>query len=116
MKRGELPRNPLWWRVDFQLPKRPTVDSGRDETSRHNGYKLGLDSLDAIMAEKGEDWVEHRTQREAELLDLCQRAERLAKQYQKQGMTFAMALSRLEQFTPNANEVTAVVGGKEPTP
>jgi hypothetical protein len=48
------------------------------------------------------------------LQDVCERAARLSQKYAKQGMTFAMALSRFEQFTPNANEIaSAAVSEKE---
>lgn len=113
IKRGELPANDKWWRVDFQLPKLPTVDSGRELKGVQDGYKLGLQTLDAICAEEGTDWVEHRTQREAELLDVCERAKRLSDKYAKQGLTFAMALSRFEQFTPNANEIATAAASEQ---
>lgn len=101
IKRGELPAQADWWRFDFQMPRRDTIDQGREALAEQNDYRLGLRTLDDLTSETGMDWVNVRNQRQAEVDDLLTRAKALA---EKHGIQLPTALALLEMRTPNASE------------
>lgn len=76
MKSKVLPFNEEWYRWGFQLPRKPTVDVGREGKQALEDYKSGLRTAQDIMAEQGLDWREQFDQRIAEAKYLMESAER----------------------------------------
>jgi capsid protein len=71
---GVLPQSDDWWKWDFSLPPRLTVDFGRDSNADRADYEAGIRTLTDILAEQGiklEDHVE-KLRAERELLSTLQ--------------------------------------------
>lgn len=98
IKRGDLKHSPNWWKVRWQHPKKITVDVGREAKEAREDIKMGLKTLADDAGERGMDWLDIRSQTEAENVDLIQRAQRLADQT---GITLDMALSLMSQRSAN---------------
>jgi capsid protein len=56
MKLGLLPWNPEWYKWDFQLPKKMTVDAGRDSQQDRANVAAGLTTLSAVFGKNGLRW------------------------------------------------------------
>jgi len=112
IKNKEIPPNPFFWRLGFQMPKKLTVDKGRDEAARQSSYMCGTRTLDGYLAEENEDWVQHRQQKLIEAMDKCEKADVIFQKYKgRPGFTFAMAVELMEKW-----ESGATVKGAGPVP
>jgi len=98
IKRGDLPPSDNWWRVNWQAPKKITVDLGREARANQDAIKMGLRTMREDAGERGHDWQEMRDQVEREASDLLGRAKRLADEY---SVSMETALHLLSQRTPN---------------
>ena len=110
MKLGLLPWNDQWYAWHYQAAAQLTADakyqSDVDLQERHTGIK----TLAKITAERGEDWLDVRRQREREADDLLERATRLAERW---GLPLAQALSILELSTPNQSSTATTATNKD---
>mgnify|MGYP000523547743 CR=1 FL=1 len=66
---------------EYQGPPRITADTGYEEQANRESYKLGLNSLKDIKLADGKWWQDLRSQREMELVDLLERAQRISKAF-----------------------------------
>lgn len=84
-------RLPDGWRdaVSWQMPKSPTVDSGREAAQDREDVKGGYMSRQEFHGRWGTDWRRHEDQIDAEAEQRIQRAQELAK---KTGVSFELAL------------------------
>jgi len=98
IKRGDLKFTEDWYKVRWQQPKRITVDVGREAKENREDVKFGIKTIQAAVGEMGEDWEETRHQTERELVDLFERANRIAKQ---SNMPVTTVLEYLQQRSPN---------------
>lgn len=73
VKLGMLPFNEEWYRWGFQMPRRLTVDLGREAQQRREDYKLGLATMCDIYGEQGLQWEEEQDQRIYEAKRLIRR-------------------------------------------
>jgi len=53
---GLLPNNPQFWRIDWQFPKKITVDAGRQSKATIEEIKMGLETYRGDYASRGKDW------------------------------------------------------------
>lgn len=84
-------RLPVGWRdaVSWQMPKSPTVDSGREAAQDREDVKGGYMSRQEFHGRWGTDWRRHEDQIDAEAEQRIQRAQKLA---EKTGVSFELAL------------------------
>lgn len=66
IKLGLLPVNAEWYKWEFAMPARISVDYGRDGNSDREDYKLGLTNLTAILSQQGISLEQHIAERVAE--------------------------------------------------
>lgn len=59
IKLGKLPSNDQWYKWDFAMPARISVDYGRDGNSDREDYKLGLSTMTGWLAEQGKTLESH---------------------------------------------------------
>lgn len=89
---------------------RITADSGNDEQSKREDYKLGHATLrDLSMSRGGKWWEDIRLQKEKEANDLLQRARRLVDANPEISLDYAINL--IEQRTPNPPMLEQAGGG-----
>jgi hypothetical protein len=100
IKSGTLPASDDWWRWTFTFPAKITGDYGREAQSDREDYKLGFKNLHEVLSAGGKDPVEHMAQREAELVDIIERAKAIA---DKTGVSFDTALALMQQRSSMAN-------------
>jgi hypothetical protein len=110
MKLGLLPWNDEWWAWRYQGPSQLTADAKYQSDVDLQERRTGIKTLSRIAAERGEDWMDVRIQREREAEDLLERAKRLA---QKWDIDLSVALGLLELQTPNQLSVTGGQDGTE---
>lgn len=108
MNNGFIPNNEGdWWNWTFTRGSAITVDNGNESNADREGYKLGTTSLSEIASKKGLDWQELRKQNQREVEDLIDRAQAIAK---SKSIPFSMALTLLQQSTPNQAPVQQPIG------
>jgi len=96
--RGDVPADKDWFRVKWQMPRRISVDAGRDAKANLDDLKYGVRTHSEDAGERGEFWEDERRQTELETLDLIQRADRIAK---ATGKPFELILGLIQQRSPN---------------
>jgi hypothetical protein len=96
IKLGRLPESKDWFRWDFTLPPRLSVDAGRDRVANQNDYKLGLVNLTDILEEQGLDLDQHLYERAVEVAKRKLTAQAVSKIYGVEITDDEMAL-----FSPN---------------
>jgi hypothetical protein len=67
IKLGRLPESPEWFRWDFTLPPRLSVDYGRDKTADQADWRCGIQNLSDILDQEGKDLEEHLIRRAREV-------------------------------------------------
>jgi hypothetical protein len=88
------------WSWEYQLAQREiTADSGNELNAQRQGYILGINTLDELIASRGGWWVEHRDQREREVRDKLDRAKGILVDYPELG-TIQLALKLIEDTAP----------------
>lgn len=66
IKNGWLEANDEWYKWDFGMPARMSVDYGRDGNSDREDYKLGITNLSDILQQEGKNLEDHIAERKAE--------------------------------------------------
>lgn len=61
--RGDLPDNDEWMKWDFTLPKKLSIDAGRDAQAIREDYSAGIKNLTKILGEEGVSLEEHLAER-----------------------------------------------------
>lgn len=88
---------------------RVTADSGNDDQSKREDYKLGHATLrDLSMSRGGKWWEDIRLQKEREANDLLQRARRLVQANPEISLDYAINL--IEQRNPNPPVIEQAMG------
>ncbi len=108
-----LPFDSDWWQFEYQGPAKLTADAKYNSDVDLQERKAGLKTLARSTAERGEDWEDVRNQSELEANDLLTRARRIADGH---GITIELALTLLEQPTPNNNMPPASEPTQAPIP
>ncbi len=92
---GLLPENTEWYKWDFNYPKLPTIDAGREAQQIREDYKLGLTNLKRIYGDQSEDW-------ESEILQRIEEQKFVDAQCKLAGVN----PDKIQLFTPNGNPQT----------
>jgi len=98
--RGDLPEASGWNRVTWQMPKKLSIDPGRDGRQALEEIKFGTKSAESYAAECGRDIETIERQKYEESLRLVNYAETLSKQT---GKSFDFCFGLIRQMTPNGN-------------
>jgi Phage portal protein, lambda family len=101
---GILPDTDEWMEWEFSMPKKPSIDAGRDAQQDREDLKAGIRTWTDIHAELGTD-TETQAFRKAMDLVAMLRAKRMAEDLYEQetGEPITLPDSYMFQFTPNAN-------------
>ena len=108
MKNGRIPRNdagidPYKWGVGF--PAQMSVDAGNDVTAALNRLKMGLTNERIEAAKEGYVARKIRRDREKEvkqLMEAADRATKFAKSLGNDAWTFEQSMNLFQMFNPNA--------------
>lgn len=94
-----VPDDAEWFKHwKYTGPMRITADSGNERKATLEEYKSGTRTYRTIAEEQGGHWLDDREQREVEVEDLCERANRLS---EKTKFSPETCLNLLEQRNPN---------------
>src|SRR5246127_158050 len=101
---GILPENEDWMDWEFSLPRKPSIDAGRDAQQDREDLKACIRTWTDIHAELGTD-TETQAFRKAMDLVAMLRAKRMAEQIylEETGEKISLPDSYMFQFTPNAS-------------
>jgi hypothetical protein len=123
---GILPENDDWMEWEFSLPRKPSIDAGRDAQQDREDLKAGIRTWTDIHAELGTD-TETQAFRKAMDLVMMLRAKKMAEELylEETGEEISLPDSYMFQFTPNAtaaasesedqsNGVTSQIATDEP--
>lgn len=80
IKRGDLPMENDWWRVDMQWPSKITVDVGREAEANRRDIAAGIRTEQEDVMERGRRFGPHRKQIQEAVQDLISRAKELHNQ------------------------------------
>lgn len=69
MRRGDIPFSADWFKWEFQMPAKYSVDVGRDSQNRREDFSVGLRSATDILGEDGITIREHLEQRAKDYLE-----------------------------------------------
>jgi len=78
IKSGILPRpknTDDWWKWNFSMPRKFSIDAGRDAQQRREDYKMGLKNRTQIAAEEGGDAEQMEDER---IEEVFRRAQKIA--------------------------------------
>lgn len=67
IKLGQLPANDDWYKWDFNMPPKLSIDAGRDSKAKIDEYKIGAKNLSEWCAEDGKDYEAHIRERMREI-------------------------------------------------
>jgi Phage portal protein, lambda family len=105
---GILSENEDWMEWEFSLPRKPSIDAGRDAQQDREDLKAGIRTWTDIHAELGTD-TETQAFRKAMDLVAMLRAKRMAEQvyFEQTGEHISLPDSYMFQFTPNATAASS---------
>ena len=69
IKLGLLPASEDWYRWDFTMPPKLSIDPRNDSKTQADEYKLGAVNMTGILQEKGKTHAEHIRERCAEIIE-----------------------------------------------
>jgi hypothetical protein len=98
IKNGRLPFNEDWWKWAYQFSQRKTADKKYDSDVDIAEMRAGVSTLRDVCARRGLWWEEVVEQKEREVMDQFEAAERISKRF---GITIEAAIDRLGLLTPN---------------
>jgi len=81
IKSGQLPANNEFWRWTYRPQADITADRRYESQTDIKEYEKGFVNLEDIVAKRSGDWLQRRTQREAEAHDKLTRAKALADEF-----------------------------------
>lgn len=111
---GILPDNPEWMEWEFTLPKKPSIDAGRDAQQDREDLKACIRTWSDIHGELGTDTATQAFRKAMDLVEML-RAKRMAERlYELEtGEPISLPDSYMFQFTPNANAPGSMVEGDD---
>jgi hypothetical protein len=111
---GILPENEEWMEWEFSLPRKPSIDAGRDADQDREDLKAGIRTWTDIHTELGTD-TETQAFRKAMDLVAMLRAKKMAEQIylEETGEQIVLPDSYMFQFTPNATAASSTVESDE---
>lgn len=89
--KGELPADPLWQKITFQVPAKMTIDSGREMAQEREDVAKGLMSRREHYANRGLDWKNEHEESFNEDLYIIERCKEIS---QETGLPVELILSR----------------------
>lgn len=95
MRSGGLSVDPDWYRWSYQGPPDPTSDRRYDAQTDEMEYELGWATMADIEERRNGDWKAKRDQREVEVTDLFERAQRIADKF---GISIQEAASQISMI------------------
>ncbi len=98
----------------FQMPPRISVDDGRVSQQTREDYKIGFVTLDDVAADRGTTAKSLRDRKQADAIDLLNRAAELLKQFPQLG-TLQAAIALLQQQDANQFSAGAKQAQTNPT-
>lgn len=98
--RGDLPAAEGWNKVTWQMPKRISIDPGRDGKQALEMIKFGLQSSEGYASEMGKSIEKIEDEKYNESKRIIMAADELSKET---GKPFDFCLQLLRQMTPNGN-------------
>ena len=101
MLRGDIPIHPDWNVVDWDVPRRLSVDIGRESKSMINEVNSGLRTRDEIHKAEGSSFDEKLAQNEYEELQMQMAAKRIA---QEAGVDDVQSIRNALASTGQVNE------------
>ena len=69
IKQGLLPASDDWYRWDFTMPPKLSIDPRNDSKTQIDEYKLGAQNMTGILQEKGKTHSEHIRERCSEIIE-----------------------------------------------
>jgi len=111
---GILPENEDWMDWEFSLPRKPSIDAGRDAQQDREDLKAGIRTWTDIHAELGTDTETQAFRKAMDLVAMLE-AKRTAEQiyFKKTGEQIILPDSYMFQFTPNATAAASTVEGDQ---
>jgi hypothetical protein len=108
---GILPETEDWAEWEFSLPKKPSIDAGRDAQQDREDLKAGIRTWSDIHAELGTD-TETQAFRKAMDLVAMLRAKKMAEQvyFEQTGEQITLPDAYMFMFTPNASGEASSAG------
>jgi capsid protein len=92
------PKNPAdWWKLGFVMPRKFSIDPGRDAQQRREDYKIGLRNRTGIIAEEGGGDIEAFDMERID--EVFNREERILAEEEKRGIEIDRRLFYM--LTPN---------------
>lgn len=76
--KGELPADPLWYRITFQTPAKMTIDAGREMAQEREDVAKGLMSRREHFANRGLDWKNEHDESFDEDLYIIERCKEIS--------------------------------------
>lgn len=81
IKLGLLPASDDWWRWDFTMPPKLSIDPRNDSKTMLDEYKIGAVNMTGILQEKGKSHGEHIRERCMEIVERKQIKEEIESAY-----------------------------------
>jgi len=108
---GILSENEDWMDWEFSLPRKPSIDAGRDAQQDREDLKAGIRTWTDIHAELGTDTDTQAFRKAMDLVAML-RAKRMAEQvyFEQTGEQITLPDSYMFQFNPNAPAASTVQG------
>jgi len=99
---------------EFSLPRKPSIDAGRDAQQDREDLKAGIRTWTDIHAELGTDTETQAFRKAMDLVAMLE-AKRTAEQiyFKKTGEQIILPDSYMFQFTPNATAAASTVEGDQ---
>jgi len=99
IKEGILPKPKNandWWKWGFNMPRKFSIDAGRDAAQRREDFKLGLINKSKIVAEEGGNLEEQEDDR---IETVFRYEKKIRAREESEG--FTVDRRKFEMFTPN---------------
>lgn len=105
IKNGFIKYSDEWYKWEYQFAQRKTADKKYDSDVDINEFRAGFQTLRDVCAKRGEWYQDVLAQKERELDEQMQAAQRISEKY---GITMESALDRLGLIIPNGTPAGSV--------
>lgn len=107
---GLLPASDDWWRWDFTMPPKLSIDPRHDSRAQIEEYKLGAQNMTGLLQEKGKTHSEHIRERCMEIVE-----RKLLKEEFESKYGVEIDPRELQMLTPNdmAQEDTEITNNNQ---
>jgi len=108
IKQGLLPASDDWYKWNFTMPPKLSIDPRNDSKTQIDEYKLGAQNMTGILQEKGKTHAEHIRERCSEIIE-----RKTIKEEFEQAYGIEIEDRELQMLTPN--EMAPVETSEPPT-